>query len=439
MPNLKSMLASDASNTLSPAKDNGASPRSPRIADITLGDTAYAADSHIDGSEQITLIGYPRAGTSTLQNSIIGQLRGRGSYILLEVSADYDRLAGLAALHQSYNASAKFQVLNFDKPDQSNTYNPLIRGSAKAVAERIMRALTNQAYAKWRLSDAEFTLAIEIVAVLVQALRDRDGVAQFNGLHEALSSPAGFDALISSPHLSLATRAEITQRFSNYRNSGADHQSYNFDEIRKPLAKLLLVLPHFATGPMGAVFNVATPDIDLIDGLRTRKGLLVMLQTMTKDGIALATGRLILADLCDGLEELSQTPAADQPVAMLLTTETPCFSTDNLQRTFAAAKAAGVGVLAGISSIGNLDKFSLKDQQALLNNKAIKVFLKNNANDTSDELKEFGNTLVKADVPYTLDELTADFRSPPGEGVIVRDDKVAKLTVWPDPTLRKRV
>jgi hypothetical protein len=404
----------------------------PGAAKLTLGKASSARQAVLEATEQVTLFGSQSSGAGSVQDSLVAQQVARnGAYILLDVALDYERKDMLAHMHREVETLANFRVLNVDDPSQSHTYNPLVRGTAKAVAERIVSALMSPSYLDARMTDAEFIAAVELIALLVQALRDRDGVAQFRGLHEALESEEGFQALVSSPRIRPATKTDLAIRFAEFLT--AEALRYDIDKIRRPLVRLLRLLPSFATGKIGQVLNVAVPEIDLLDGLNTRKGLLVMLPTMGKDSVAIALGRLVMSDLGDALEAkqaLARDP--DQPPALIVTVETPCLATGKLLQTFTAAKAAGVGIVAGVAASRGLECLSETDQNALLHNEATKVFFRSFANETSEALREFGLTLAQAGASRALPDLMAGLgNAPMGEGFISRGFELTHLAVWP--------
>jgi hypothetical protein len=402
-------------------------------AKLTLGLCPRAHQAAIlEATEQVTLFGSQTSGAGAVQDSLVAQQIARqGAYILFDAASDRERQDLLAHMHREAQTLADFRVLNVEDPSQSHTYNPLARGTARAVAERILTAFSDYSGLEALPTNAEFATALELVTVLVQALRDRDGVAQFRGLHEALVSQEGFQALVSSTRFHPANRAELVTHFAELITP--DALRYDLDKVRKPLAQLLRLLPTFATGKLGQVLNVDVPEIDLLEGLNTCKGLYVMLPIMAKDRVALVLGRLAMSDLCDTLEEnaaLARGP--EQPPALIVLVEAPCLATGKLQQAFAAAKAAGVGVVAGVAASEHLEHLSERDQEALLHNGATKVFFRTFANETREALWSFGHRLAIARGHGALPGMVASLiNAPVGEGFLARGHELAHLSIWP--------
>ena len=406
----------------------------PGPAKLTLGKSPAPLQAILDDNEQVTLIGANAFGAEALQNSLIAQQIARnGAYVLLDFKLDHDRRDMFAHLHREAKTLANFRILNVDNPSQSHSYNPLVHGTANRVATRVVAALMDSSYLVARMTEAEFSAAVDALAVLIQALRDRDGVAQFKGLHEALETEAGFQALVQNSRIHPATRAELAAQFTGSRTQ--DGQHYDLDRVREPLARILRLLPSFATGKLGQVLNATKPEIDVLDGLSTRQGLFMMLPVMGKDFVAVALGRLVMAELADALEDpLSHARGPDQPPALIVTTETALLAQGNILQTIAAAKEARVNVVASVSSTRSLENLSQMDRDALLHNGATKVFFQ--TKESPEVLRAFGESLAQAGASNAMPGLMASLdKAPPGEGFISRGFDNTHLVVWPNSTV----
>jgi hypothetical protein len=364
-----------------------------------------------------------------MDSLVAQQIARQGAYIFLDATLDRDRQDMLAYLHRREGSLTDFRVFNPDRPEESHTYNPLARGTALEVAARLVEALMSPMYGEGACPREMQREAIQLLTLLVQALRERDTVASMALLHEVLGSPEALSALIDSPKVWEVTRHALRGHITPHRRGDA----YDMSAIKAPLARVLSVLPMFVAGKLSQVVNAKNPDIDLDDVLRTRKGLFIMLPTMGKDRSCIALGRLLMADLTDSLVCRSASKIHPiRPAALVVAVETPILSTGHLKDAVRAARAARITFVAGVASASGLKVLSEADQASLLGPDATQVFFRASPHTKPDELRHLGQTIAEShgvpSVSTALEQLRAQ---PEGVGLVVRRKSVTSFEPWP--------
>jgi len=407
------------------------------LGHVTGGEVRGAC---VDNAAAAVVFGSHSSGAGPLQDSLVAQQIARqGAYVLLDVCLDHERQDALAYSHRQAGTLADFHVLNGDDPAASHTYNPLLRGTARAAAERLFACLHESREASTPACTNDAVAAVSWLALLIQALRERDEVASCSSLHEALTATRAFASLANAPQLSSTTRASLVQWLGEH--AALEDGVLDLDRVTAPFASMLRMLSNFATGKLGQVLNAPRPDIDLADILRSRKGLHVMLPVMGKDRTALALGRLITADIAASLrEDTAQPPGITPPAALVVLLEAPAYCEGELENLFGAAREAGCSVIACATEVRHLSVMCEADRNAILENCQTKVFFRAGARENPEELRSFGAALASMGASPALPDVLARLSTtPPGKGFVVRGTGLTSFEVWPQNEIHPEI
>ena len=189
--------------------------------------------------------------------------------------------------------SDDFYVLNVDKPENSNTYNPILRGDADEVASRLLNLLPsseNNPGADFYRQSANYALT-----VITGALKAAKRRYHFSDLAILLQSSRALSELERIVPAGTPERMSLQVFLDQFRKKSKEGVQIDVDRVKQVLGGMSGRIATFAQGKFGKVFNTYAPEIDLTDIVVNNKCLYVMLPTMGKDQAALNLGKMVLS------------------------------------------------------------------------------------------------------------------------------------------------
>jgi intracellular multiplication protein IcmO len=121
------------------------------------------------------------------------QLRRGGGAFILDSKCDYQFRDLLYTLCATFGRGADFRVVNIDNANESNTYNPLLRGDAVAVASRFTDTVDvgHNASAEHFRSQSNLALTAGLTAIKATGL-----AYNARDLYILLSNPSAMEWLL---------------------------------------------------------------------------------------------------------------------------------------------------------------------------------------------------------------------------------------------------
>jgi len=326
-----------------------------------------------------------------------------------------------------------FLVINFNVPEESNTFNPLLKGTADEITDIIGNMLdTSGDNAFW--SGRALTMMKALLSILIP-LRDMDLLfdPKFNK-QEILT----LGLLVKWIDLqNLKTLYFLIKRSNELGYLDIDgwpeewkkrYQPIDIDRLESYLTSVYLDIHDedadiqegsskqhgnsflmwnealdLLAGRFGAIFNTDSPTIDMEDIVTNGRILYVLLPALKVDPRSLSTiGKIVLAlfknsvsvllgeKISGTIEQRYQSFARRPRVPFWgVMDEYGAYAVEGFDNVLAQARSLKVSVAILVQEIASLKKTSEIEAQRLLGNTGIKVALKVEEQKTAEEIVEF--------------------------------------------------
>ncbi|MCH9742796.1 MAG: type IV secretion system DNA-binding domain-containing protein [Proteobacteria bacterium] len=337
------------------------------------------------------IIGASGFGKTTLLMFLLyQQMMLGGGFIFGDAKIDYDTSDTLGYWARKSGREDELYIINFDNPDASNTYNPIIEGDANEVASRLMSLMpssSNNAGADHYRSSVMLAVTTIISALKVQKQR-----YTFLDLSILLQSGEALNELLQKTPVGTEERVNLEVFLDKYRNVEKTHTGnisnpINAKSLKDAIGGLGNRIGVFAQGKFGKVMNTYTPEIDLYDIIRKNKMLYIMLPTMAKNEEAIIFMKMLIGDLRSAIAKLQKIPKSQRPKPPFLVPidEFGPVAMESITTLFEQARSAGVGLLPGFQAFGQLEKVATGFQDIILQNMTSKAYFKFGSKDSAEE------------------------------------------------------
>lgn len=238
-----------------------------------------------DINHHIHILGQPGSGKSVLlRNFYAHKIMNEEGLLMIDLKADLDVLAEMQAFAQAANREKDLVVIDLSKPEASVGYNPLLRGGASELKDKIMSALDWSETYYQKISE-RFLLHIFNALVVV---RDVQGlIPTLSDVFECLNYPEALETLsakISKDNPIVAKDIlELARELRDRRVHG------ELNGLRTDIEVML-------KSNFGSI--LLDPNaIDLYEAIQAKKVVLVQLDGQTYRQTAVRFGRLLISDL----------------------------------------------------------------------------------------------------------------------------------------------
>lgn len=297
---------------------------------------------------------------------------GKGSMII-DAKGDFQFFKKLYTYHHTYNLEngQVIKFINLGDPSFSNTYNPLFRGNAIELKDRIMGAFewSNEFYR----TRAESTLL-----TLLQAVCSMDKKITFHDLYLLLTEEVAVEYL----------RSEVSDVFMK-RQLELKILS-DFDSLKKDCAGLINNIDLMAHGGVEQIVNTYNPDVDLLEAYLNNEIVHFTLPSQLLGVTAQSFGKMLLMDLrsTSGYIEKMDLPRRFYPVFI---DEFAEFSSQEFITWLNKARSSGFAIHLSHQSFGDLQSVSSSFVTQLVDNTNLKVVFRVNHPETIENiLKQLG-------------------------------------------------
>lgn len=339
------------------------------------------------------IIGQSGVGKTTLGEYLLWQqtLRG-GGFIFIDAKLDAETRDKLGFMLKLLGREEDFYLLNVDKPENSNSYNPILRGDADEVASRLLNLLPsaeNSPGADYFRQQANYALT-----VLVGALKAAKRRYNFSDLAIMLQSSRALGELERwvpvDTEEGRRAKASLQVFLDQFRKQSKAGIEIDIEKVKNVFGGMSGRIATFAQGKFGEVFNTYTPEIDLTDIVVNNKCLYVMLPTMGKDTAALNLGKMILSDLRTAVynvQSLKKDMRPDPPF-LVFADEMGSYVMPGIARLFEQARSASIMLLPAFQSFANLSAVSKDFQDIIISNTWNKIYFKFASKDSPEMAAE---------------------------------------------------
>lgn len=353
-------------------------------------DEQRAVDIHNDFLQRHTaIIGQSGVGKTVLGEFLLWQQAVRGGgFIFIDAKLDAETRDRLGFMMQILGRGDDFYVLNVDKPENSNTYNPILRGDADEVASRLLNLLPsaeNNPGADYYRQSANHALT-----VITGALKAAKRRYHFSDLAILLQSPRALSELERIVPPGTPERMSLQVFLDQFRKKSKEGVQIDVDRVKTVLGGMSGRIATFAQGKFGQVFNTYAPEIDLTDIVMNNKCLYVMLPTMGKDQAALNLGKMVLSDLRTAVYNVQALKKHERPNPpfLVFADEMGSYVMPGIARLFEQARSASMAIIPAFQSFANLSVVSADFADIIIQNTWNKAFFKFASKDSPEQAAE---------------------------------------------------
>jgi intracellular multiplication protein IcmO len=344
-----------------------------------------------DGSlmRHTAIIGQSGVGKTTLGEYLLWQQAVRGGgFVFIDAKLDAETRDRLGFMMEVLGRADDFYVLNVDKPENSNTYNPILRGDADEVASRLLNLLPSSENSPG--ADFYRQSANHALTVIAGALKGARRRYHFSDLAILLQSARALSELERMVPPGTPERMSLQVFLDQFRKRGKEGVQIDVNRVKEVLGGMSGRIATFAQGKFGKVFNTYTPEIDLTDIVINNKCLYVMLPTMGKDTAALNLGKMILSDLRTAVYNVQALKKHQRPNPpfLVFADEMGSYVMPGIARLFEQARSANICMLPAFQSFANLSVVSRDFSDIIVQNTWSKVFFKFASKDSPEQAAE---------------------------------------------------
>lgn len=334
------------------------------------------------------IIGQSGVGKTTLGEYILWQQACRGGgFVFIDAKLDAATRDKLGFMLLLLGRADDYYVLNVDQPQNSHSYNPILRGDADEVASRLLNLLPSAENSPG--ADFFRQQAMYALTVLTGAMKSANRRYNFNDLSILMQSDKALESLMRLP-LSATARMSLEIFLNQFKKKDKSGTTIDVEKVKTTLGGMAGRIAQFAQGKFGAVFNTYAPEIDLTDIVMNNRCLYVMLPTMGKDQAALNLGKMILSDLRTAVYNVQGLPEylRPNPPFFIFADEMGSYVMEGIARLFEQARSARICMLPAFQTFANLRAVSPNFEDIIIGNTWTKVFFKFASKDSPETAAE---------------------------------------------------
>ena len=306
---------------------------------------------------------------------------GRGA-IVIDGKGDLELLDRIHFVVKKTGRLADFYFFSLAHPKKSHTYNPLLRGNATELKDKIIGSMV------WS-EDFYRRMAEQATLTLLNALRSRPcekGAEEpppvlFSELHKYLTD---FKALkeLAEGTLDPVLKADLGKMLDR------------FDQNHKFLSGLIADLYLTSRSEFSTLMNVRDPAIDLLEAYKRNKIVYFQLNLQGYGETAKRLGRMILQDIRTVSSQIqSGTRESGRHFYPVFVDDASSFLDTNFIDFLNKARAAGFGIMLLHQSLGDLVvRRDVSFQQQVIENTNIKIILRQDDPDSVEKFTKIGGT-----------------------------------------------
>jgi type IV secretory pathway TraG/TraD family ATPase VirD4 len=355
-----------------------------------LSDDMRLMHTHVVGSTGV-------GKTESVLLTLLGQdiQRGKGA-IVIDAKGDLELLAKIRMNVQAAGRMKDFLFFSLSNPELSHTYNPLLRGNASQIKDKLIGA------SEW--SDEFYKKKAEEAALtILRPMIELGRKPKFRDLYY------------------LMTDSDLLRAFNNHVGTGLMHRDLElmisrFGDNSKFLSGLIADLALIAKSEFSVLVDVDEGEIDLLKVYDQNKIVYFSLNTQGYEETAKRFGRLILQDIKTVSNEIqTQKDASERHFFPVYVDEFSSFTYENFIEFLNKGRGAGFAITLLHQSLADLATRRTTFQQQILENTNIKIIMRQDDPFSIDKFSKIGGTRKTLISTYQTEEkmLGVDFT---GEG-----------------------
>lgn len=312
-----------------------------------LSDEMRLMHTHVVGSTGV-------GKTESVLLTLLGQdiKRGKGA-VIIDAKGDLELLAKIRGHVESAGRTQDFFFFSLSNPEISSTYNPLLRGNASQIKDKLIGASEwGDEFYKKKAEEAALTLLRPMIEI--------GRKPKFRDLYYLL------------------TDINNLKTFKNEVGEGLmyhdlDVMEHRFGDHSKFLSGLIADLALIAKSEFSALVDVDQAEIDLLKVYEENKIVYFSLNTQGFEETAKRFGRLILQDLKTVSNEIqTQKDEGERHFFPVFVDEFSSFTYENFIEFLNKGRGAGFAITLLHQSLADLATRRSTFQQQILENTNIK-------------------------------------------------------------------
>lgn len=351
-------------------------------------------------TRHISIVGQSGTGKSVFNRSILFQHILTGGGILhIDGKNDNGDFLKFYNLAKSIGRGDDVLVIDFDDPEMSNTYNPILYGDPDEVATRIVSLIPfSEGSPGADHYRSEATIAL---TTFVAALQKAGLAYSMIDLSLLLMSDKALIEL-DEKLTAIDEFAEATINFKTFLSKCIKKGKIDTVYLKSMFGGVGGRIFQLGTGKFGQITSTYNPDVNLFDIITKNKILWVKLPTLGKTEAANAFGKILVSDLRTAVSWVLKLPEHQKPSPLFLASmdEAGSYVNDSWGRLFEQARSARIVMMPAVQTHANYLKVSDELLSIVEGNTWNKVYFKVGDLDTAERVvKTLGKTKT---IKYTL-------------------------------------
>lgn len=344
------------------------------------------------------IIGPTGAGkTEMILNLIESSVSRGGPVVVLNAKGDMDFLKRVHHIACEYGREDHLRIVDFDHPEISHTYNPVMGGSGVRSKVSTLMKLNNNTKEEFFRDMNRSAVVNALVALDSQP--DKPGV-HFGDLGVLFNDPYEFHRLfMNMPEDTLEQRQarefvwQFLQRWVDRTRDG--QVIYNEENYRKFLQGLATKMNDFAHSEYRQIACSYDPDIEMYDIITRRRILVISMPALSdKEGLKLF-GQLIMADIARAIGQIQAYETQPHLPCRLIAEEYGSFKDESHQELWQLARSGQISLWLSIQAEGFLSDLTSEFAANILSNVWHIFFLGARDKQTRDLAVERGPSIVR--------------------------------------------
>ncbi len=283
---------------------------------------------------------------------------GRG-LVIIDGKADKSFLNKLYAYAKKYNRTDDFQLFSLGHPTLSQTFNPLIGGTADEITERIFSSFEfEENYYK----DLQFLYLSQVLRIFIKA-----GVTPtFFKLYQAITRP------LILQDLAFKTKDSLLTSWVD------DQNSLKREERESRVSGLLTKIGKFALSDYAPLFNSNCPTIRLDQAMSENKIVYFQLPAMKSKELGRASGKLVLQALQSAVADRHAHGDREHRFFSIFLDDISEYLYGGFVTMLNKSRSANVGVVLAHQALGDIEQLGADVANTVITNTNIKIIMRGN-------------------------------------------------------------
>lgn len=311
--------------------------------------------SDADSTRHVFMVAPTGLGkTELFQSVILPSVIKRGSgCVLFDAKGDEKLIARIYTMAREFHREEDVLFINFNKPEISHSYNPLLNGNTRQIVSTMMKLFDKRGEQFFRdISRAALTSAL--LAIKGQ---QRPVAFNFMDLASVFSSYHELERLFHGMPDSNEDKHVVWNFLQRFQGHGKDGQPFvdttRYAEWLTGLANKMLDFSH---SEYRRILNDYVPDIELKSAILGNKIIVVVIPALSdKEGVELF-GKLFLGDFARAVGQIQEDPHKPSPPYLAFLDEYPSFADETHLELFQQARSANISLWVATQGIGFMAK-----------------------------------------------------------------------------------